>query len=152
LAPDAEGSPAPEPSLVGQFTDFAKEAMRRQARRDAGLPLHETPEELAKVKREADDRLEREIQAECVREYRANGFIVYEGIKSKARITPGQPDLTLFHPRTKWHGYHEVKTPLGELRPDQKDFRETCIATDVPHFYGGMETCRFIIAFVTEKK
>lgn len=126
------------------------EAARRAARRAQNLPLTATTEEVEREKRAADDRLEAEIQAECVRHYRANGFVVYEGLKErrKTRIDKGFPDLTLFHPRTKWFGYHEVKTPTGTLRPDQRDFRDTCIATNVPHFVGGVEIAHLVIEVI----
>jgi hypothetical protein len=129
------------------------ESRRRAARRAQGLPFDETPKETEQRERLEDDRLESEIQAECVKEYRARGFIVYEGLKErrKTRIDKGHPDLELFHPRARWHGYHEVKTPTGKLRPDQEDFRESCLATDVPHYVGGMEACAAAIDEVSRR-
>jgi hypothetical protein len=75
---------------------------------------------------------------------------VYEGLKEKrkVRIDRGHPDLELFHFRKKWHGYHEVKTPTGHLRPDQRDFRDSCVACEVPHFTGGFDVCQIVIALV----
>jgi hypothetical protein len=139
---------------VSYADEVKQEAARRQARRDQGKPLNPTPDELQAKARADDDRLEREIQAECVKEYRANGFIVYEGLreKRKTRIQPGQPDLTLFHIRAKWHGYHEVKTPAGKLRPDQEDFKAACDQTGTPHFVGGIDTARQVIAIVHERR
>lgn len=127
--------------------DIRREAERRQVRRAAGLPLNETPAELEERAKEDDDRLEKDIQAECVKEYRANGCTVYEGLKEKrsTKIAPGWPDLGVFHPSRKLFWFHEVKTPTGKLRPDQKDFRETCIATGVTHIVGGIAAARLAI-------
>lgn len=137
---------------MGYADEMRREAERREARKAAGKPYHETPEEVKARLELEDDRLEKDIQRECIRHYRANGFRTYEGIRLKARIQPGQPDITLFHPKRQWHGYHEVKTPTGKLRPDQLEFRETCLETGVPHYVGGMECCREIIDLVCEGK
>ncbi len=137
--------------VLGMTADQVREEARRRAdRRAKNLPLTETPAEREQRIVDEDFRLEREIQAECVRLYRANGFTVWEGLKDKrkTKIQPGHPDLTLFHVRLKWHGYQEVKTPTGELRPDQKDFREVCIASGVPHFVGGVQIAQLVIAEV----
>lgn len=125
--------------------DMRREAERRQARHDRGLPLNETPEELKARAREEDDRLEKDIQAECVKEYRGNGCVVYEGLKSKAKIQPGWPDLGVFHPATRQFWFHEVKTPTGRMRPDQEDFRRTCITTGVTHIVGGIAVAKLAI-------
>jgi hypothetical protein len=127
---------------------MAREAERRRARVAAGKPIHLTPEELKAQDKAEDERLEREIQAECVREYRANGFTLWEGLKDKkkVKIQPGHPDLELFHPRYQWHGYHEVKTPRGELEPAQRDFMEMCDACNVPFFVGGINVVALVIA------
>jgi hypothetical protein len=127
------------------------EAERRLARRSQGKPLAPTPDELATREAVADDRLEREIQAECVKLYRAHGCTVYVGLvaKGKGKIQPGWPDLGVFHPRTKTFWFHEVKTPTGTLRPDQADFRETCLATGVLHYVGGIETARQALSTIT---
>jgi hypothetical protein len=134
--------------------EMRAEAERRRARRAAGKPLHDTPEELVQKAKIEDERLESEIQAECVRHYRANGFIAHEGLKErrKTRIDKGHPDIELFHLATKWHGYHEVKVPGGRLRPDQRNFQEWCIACEVPHFVGGMEICELVIELVLDLK
>jgi hypothetical protein len=115
------------------------EAERRAARRSQGLPLTATADELEQQAREDDARQEKEIQWECVKFYRAHGCVVYETSQKRAsRIAPGIPDLIVFHPRSGKHWYHEVKTPKGELRPDQKDFREQCLLTHVTHIVGGV--------------
>jgi hypothetical protein len=140
----------PESSLIDLTNSDAvrAEAERRAARRAEGKPLALAVDEMEHREAVADERLEREIQAECVREYRANGCIVYEGLKEKrkTKIQPGWPDLGVFHPRTKTFWFHEVKTPTGTLRPDQADFRETCLATGVPHYVGGIEVARQAIS------
>lgn len=125
---------------LGNARDTIREAERRKARRNAGKPLHETPAELEQRTRSDDNRLEKEIQRDCVRIYRANGCVVYEtSQKRAAKVTPGLPDLIVFHARAKAMWYHEVKTATGELRPDQRDFQEQCQLTGTPHYVGGIE-------------
>lgn len=129
---------------MSAIEDAQKEAHRRQHRRALGLPLHPTADELAaeaaKRAKEEDSRLEREIQADCVKEYRAAGCDVYVLAQKKAhKMTPGIPDLLVFPPGFAGQAFwHEVKTPTGEQRPDQKVFQENCERTGTVYVLGGV--------------
>ena len=126
--------------------DVRAEAERRAARRRQGLPLTATPAEIEQQAREDNLRLERDIQRGCVKYYRAHGCVVYEtSQKRAAKVSPGIPDLIVFHPRSGLHWYHEVKTPSGELRPDQKDFREQCLLTKTTHIVGGLAAAGLVV-------
>jgi hypothetical protein len=120
--------------------DVRREAELRQARRAAGRPLHELPDELERREREKDDRLEKAIRKDCIDRYRANGCVVYDTEqRRKTRGTPGVSDLIVFHHRTMSHWYHEVKAPTGELEPSQRNFKEDCDACGIPYVVGGIE-------------
>lgn len=138
---------------MSAIEEAQKEAHRREHRRSLGLPLHPTADELAaeavKRAREDDDRLEREIQADCVAKYRAAGCTVYVlAQKEKHKMTPGIPDLLIFPPgfglgHSFWH---EVKTPTGEQRPDQRVFQEDCERTGTDYVLGGVAAAELQIA------
>lgn len=128
------------------LADMIREAERRAERRSKGLPLHETPAEIEARAAEEDARLEREIQAEVVRIYRANGCVVYSTSSTRrSRIAAGIPDLIVFHAGAGVHLYHETKTPRGKLRPDQVDFAEQCIRTNTVHIVGGVQAAELAV-------
>lgn len=115
------------------------EAERRRIRREQGLPLHETPAELAERIEEDDDRLEREIQVDVVKLYKALGCQVWSHSElRKTKQTPGYPDLTVLHPRRRIHWYHETKTPAGKLEPAQLEFFCTAAESGVTVIVGGV--------------
>lgn len=119
------------------------EARRRDDRRDRGLPLTETPTEAAERIEEDDQRLEKQIQADVVKLYRAHGCVVFSLSQPRAtKQTPGIGDLFVFWAnghedcvgRAWWH---ETKTPSGTARPDQREFRRLCDQCDVAYVMGG---------------
>lgn len=115
------------------------EAERRQARRAAGLPLYLTPAEVAARIQEDDDRLEREIQVDVVKLYKAFGCQVWSHSElRRAKVTPGYPDLTVLHPRRRLTWYHETKTPSGTLEPAQLEFGSVAAESGVTVIVGGV--------------
>jgi hypothetical protein len=121
------------------IADTIAEAERRRIRRDAGLPLHETPAEVAERIQEDDDRLEREIQIDVVKLYKALGCQVWSHSElRKTKQTPGYPDLTVLHPRRRLSWYHETKTPTGTLEPAQLVFRSTAAESGLTVIVGGV--------------
>ena len=111
------------------------ESKRRDDRRAQGLPLTETPAEAAERIAEDDQRLEKEIQADVVKLYRAFSCIVYKLSQPRAtKQTPGIGDLYVFWPEMRGLGptawWHETKTPTGEQRPDQREFQRLCEAVE----------------------
>jgi hypothetical protein len=132
--------------------DLIAEAHRRLERRKKGLPLNETPEELAEGVKAKDERLEKEIQSECVRIYRAHGCIVYEtSQKRRAKVSPGIPDLMVFHAAKEAFWFHEVKTPRGSLSPAQEDFRDRCAETGTLLVWGGVDDARAALRVYTNQ-
>lgn len=132
--------PFPRTDVMSMTADEIRaEAERRRRRREKGLPIEDTPAEKEQYAREEDDRLEREIQRDVVRLYRAHGCVVYETSQRRAaKVSPGIPDLIVMHTGARVQFYHEVKTPSGKLRPDQKDFRDQCLASGTVHIVGGV--------------
>ena len=122
------------------MADTIAEAERRAARRAQGLPLHETPAEQAERIQENDDRLEREIQGDVVRLYKALGCQVWSHSElRKTKQTPGYPDLTVLHPRRRLAWYHETKTPTGTSSPAQRTFLGTAAECGVTVVVGGVQ-------------
>jgi hypothetical protein len=120
------------------------EARRRLDRREQHLPLHETPEEVEERIAEDDARLEKEIQRDVVKTYKALGCKVYN--LSQARATkqaPGLADLWVVHLATGWSHkgksawWHETKTPKGKQSEAQHEFQRECKACHVGYVLGG---------------
>lgn len=125
------------PSLT--IAEAIAEAERRRIRREQGLPLHETPAEAAVRIQEEDTRLEREIQADVVKVYRAIGCKIWSHSEPRrAKLTAGYPDLTVMHPGRRLTWYHETKTPAGSLRPAQLEFLATAASCGVAVVVGGV--------------
>lgn len=121
----------------------AREAERRLALREQGMPLTaeltEERERRERKERERDRRLEKEIQNEVRKRFLAFGGVVYW--LSQARRTgqtPGLPDLWVMFPRSGKALWFEAKTPDGRLSSAQKDFREHCLASGTQHVTGGV--------------
>lgn len=128
------------------FAASLAEAARRSDRRARGLPLHETPAEREVREKEEDDRLEREIQAEIVRLYRAYGFIVWILSQKRAsKQSPGIPDVYAVNPRTGHVIWHEVKTPTGRQSAAQSTFQEEHRGSAVHYVLGGVAAARAIL-------
>lgn len=125
------------------------ESRRRDARRAQGLPLTETPTELAERIAEDDDRLEKEIQREAFKELRAHGFTVYWfSQKRRTGQTKGPGDLYAVHEERGLVVWYECKTPTGEQSPAQKDFEHAHRYTHetVTVVVGGIEAVRHYLA------
>lgn len=111
------------------------------------MPLAPTPVELQKREREIDDRLEKEIQNDVIKLYKAFSCLVYElSQKRAAKQTPGIADLWVFrrgidHDRS-FGFWHEVKTPSGVQSEAQIEFQAHCITCGVPYVLGGIEAAR----------
>jgi hypothetical protein len=119
------------------------ESRRRDDRRARGLPLSETPAELDTRIAEDDQRLEKQIQADVVKAYRAHGCIVYSLSQPRAtKQTPGIGDLYVLWPEMHFEGpatwWHETKTPTGRASPDQVEFREYCDRCGEGYVIGGL--------------
>ena len=121
------------------------ESRRREDRRANGLPLSETPEELAERIVEDDARREKEIQAEIVKLYKALGCKVYNLSQPRAsKQSPGLGDLWVVHLASGWNRkgktawWHETKTPKGKQSEDQREFQRECKACHVGYVLGGV--------------
>lgn len=94
---------------------------------------------------------EKAIQASIVRLLRQVGCAVYvlgthrpRGDYQGTCQTAGLPDLLVFLPRALGLLFVEVKAPKGRLRPEQAQFRESCLALTVQrqpvhHVTGGLD-------------
>ena len=68
-------------------------------------------------------RPEAVAQARAKALYRACGCQVWDTSQTRAaHISPGVPDLIVFHPRSRRHFFHEVKGAHGRLSPAQQRF------------------------------
>ena len=119
------------------------EGVRRANRRANGLPLEETPAELEESAKENDHRLEKQIQRDVIKLYRAHQCIVYSLSQPRAtKQTPGIGDLYVFWPDMRGLGpcawWHETKTETGKQRPDQYEFRQFCQQCSVGYVLGGV--------------
>ena len=124
------------------------EVNRRADRRRQGLPLHETETPLQVATRliEEDNRLEKAIQADVIKLYRRFGCVIYSLSQPRAtKQTPGLGDLFGFTPMiyiqpSRLAFWHETKTAVGKLRPDQREFHEFCLETagGCRHVVGGL--------------
>lgn len=128
--------------------EILAEQRRRDARRANGLPLTETPAELAERIVEEDSRLEKQIQADVIKLYRAHGCVVFNLSQARAtKQTPGIGDLYVFWPEYRGLGptvwWHETKTPAGKLRPDQREFQQLCEECLVGHVVGGVAAAEY---------
>lgn len=123
--------------------EVLEESRRRDDRRARGLPLTETPAEAAERIAEDDHRLEKEIQLDVVRMYRAHGCTVFSLSQPRAtKQTPGIGDLYVFWPELIGLGpaawWHETKTPTGKQPPDQREFQRLCEECGVGYVIGGL--------------
>lgn len=112
------------------------EADRRDRCRQEGKPFDLPDETIVKSEAEIDrDRMKREseIQQSVVKVYIALGCKVYSrSVPKRVKVTPGQPDLRVFHPRTRQAWEHETKTMHdrpGKLSAAQEEYRDLCEAT-----------------------
>lgn len=87
---------------------------------------------------QAERQLEKAEQWECVRIYRAHGCEVYSTSQARAaKVSPGLPDLIVFHVRAGAHWYHEVKRPVGGVQSSaQAEFQSHCEATGMQYVLG----------------
>jgi len=84
------------------------------------------------------DPLEKEVQLRIKTLYVSVGVHVYDTSQAfRAQITPGVPDLILFHGSHHW--YHEVKKERGLVTDDQALFGMRCRNSGVPYLLGGLE-------------
>lgn len=123
--------------------DVQAEAARRAERKRRGLPLHETPGEVAEytVQRiaENDDRMEKQIQSDVRKLYIAFGCTVYSLSQARAsKQSPGLGDLYVIHRRLRVAFWHETKTPSGNQSAPQRDFEEWNRDADVTVVVGGL--------------
>lgn len=139
------------PYTVPPPTDMLELAEWRKQRAAAGKPLHlthrEVAENAAEEQLEKDFRLEREIQNDCIRLYRAHGCSVYitsvkMKVSKKAKVTPGVSDLIVFHTRARSMFFHECKNASGRLEPSQTNFQSDALAVGVPYIVGGIDAAR----------
>ena len=92
---------------------------------------------------EDDSRLEKEIQLEVVKLYRAHGCVVYNFSQARAsKQSPGVGDLYVFWPAMRGDGptawWHETKTPTGKQSPAQLVFQQFCESCHVGYVLGGV--------------
>lgn len=132
-------------SAVNAFDRHVSELMRRTGcdRGKAVQLVTEqtgfTPDDMRALDRvAAEQQLEKAEQWECVRIYRANGCEVYSTSQARAaKVSPGIPDLIVFHVRVGAHWYHEVKRPIGGVQSSsQAEFQSQCVATGVHYILG----------------
>lgn len=118
------------------------EARRREDRRAQGLPLSEIePSDADTLERiaETDNRLEKEIQAQVMKLYRAFGCVVYNLSQARAsKQSPGLPDLYVVHRGIHQAWWHETKTPFGKQSVAQKYFGEIHTKTPIRYVLGGV--------------
>ena len=124
---------------VMTLEEVLAESRRRDARRAQGLPLHETPAEIEERIAEDDARLEKVIQTDVVKLYRAHGCVVFSLSQPRAtKQTPGIADLYVFCPSAAAAWWHEVKTPTGKQSPAQVVFQQFCESCHVGYVLGGV--------------
>lgn len=124
-------------------SEVMAEGVRRADRRARGLPLEETPAEREERLQSEDMRLEKEIQRDVVKLYRAHGCIVYALSQTRAsKQTPGIGDLYVLNPVKKRDWWHETKTLFGRQSPDQREFSLLCHSCTVEYVIGGVEAAR----------
>ena len=79
---------------------------------------------------------ERKISKDITRHLTGHGCKVYtteQGYRKEGiRVSPGIPDLFVFHPPTGRFTFAELKTEKAKMNVAQQRFREYCIATDTP--------------------
>lgn len=122
-------------------TDRIAEAKRRQSRRDAGLPLEETPAEAKARTQEEDHRREIEIQREIRRLFLAHGFrVCWLSQARRSKQTAGIADLWVTHRGRGIAFWFEVKAEGGEQSEAQHEFELDCIATNTTYVLGGYAT------------
>lgn len=124
---------------VGNPEAMIAEARRRDERRAKNMPLHATVAELEHQEMIADDRLEKEIQADVRKLYIAYGCTVYSLSQARAsKQSPGLGDLYVIHERCGAVWWHETKTPRGKQSPAQLEFQRLHWGTGVEMAVGGI--------------
>lgn len=110
---------------------------------DALPPSHRRPR---RPKRIPGRVSEKDVQAAVVRAFRAVGCTVWSLSQARAtQQTPGLPDLFITHPARGLFLAWETKAEGGRLRPEQRVFRDHCVAAGVRHYVGGLEEARAVI-------
>lgn len=118
------------------------EAARRDDRRARGLPIQETPVELAARLEEEDRRLEKVIQWDVMQLLRAYSFDVFNLSQPRAtKQTPGIADVYAVHVWRRRILWFETKTPDGAQSPDQIDFQ-------VLHVQMGIAEVQYVVGGV----
>jgi hypothetical protein len=85
------------------------------------------------------DALEKDTQADVVKLFRAYGCTVYNLSQPRHAkyLTPGIPDLWVFHRASRQAWWWETKRPVGgKLSPAQVEFAQFCDETRVQHGVG----------------
>lgn len=123
--------------------EMIEEARRRDERRREGKPLAPDPIELQQRAEEIDRRLEKHIQNEIIKLYKAFGCVVYSLSQARAsKQSPGLPDICCFYEgpdfTTSFSFWHEVKTPGGKSSEAQLEFQIRCKRTGVDYVLGGV--------------
>jgi choline dehydrogenase-like flavoprotein len=129
--------------MSGTLHPIEAEAIRRRERLALGLPLHETPEEMASEERRVLElergKREKAIEAECDRRMGALGWTVIRFSMPRAtRQTLGIPDRRYQSVRRRVCVWHEVKAPDGEQSTPQREFMERERACGHAYVLGGV--------------
>lgn len=86
---------------------------------------------------------EKRAQLLSKRLYGAAGCVVFDTSQPfRAAITPGVPDLLVFHPARGAFWFHEVKAGKGALSPDQRRFQMLCGDCHIAHVVGDETAAR----------
>ena len=86
---------------------------------------------------------ESQVQSAVKRLYRSMGCKIYDtSQRRRADITPGIPDLIVFHPGKGLQWFHEVKVEGGRQSPAQKRFERDCIAAKSDYILGGVAAAK----------
>jgi hypothetical protein len=108
----------------------------------AGVPRHKAEARFPapSIELRRSDAAEKAEQREVIRLYRAFGCVVRSLSQPRATMqSPGFPDLWVVHLRARRAWWHETKRQGwtdADVRPDQRVFREDCLACGVGHVIG----------------
>ena len=82
------------------------------------------------------------VQAECKALYRAVGCLIWDtSQKRRALITPGLPDLLVFHLGKRAFFFHEIKATAPQSA-EQRRFEQTCETCGITYLLGGVDVAR----------
>ena len=82
------------------------------------------------------------VQAECRALYRAVGCLIWDtSQRRRALITPGLPDLLVFHLGKRAFWFHEVKAQAPQTA-EQRRFQQTCDTVGITYILGGLEEAK----------